>query len=351
LVNIPIMVRLKQRVGLVLALYSAMALSAPVFAQERVRLTGSGASFPYPIYATWFKTFSREHPRINVNYQAKGSGAGVRDFVNGTVDFAGSDAALTDDEIAEVGVEVLMLPLTAGAIVLAYNLPGIETPLRLSRSVYPAIFLGEIARWNDERIAQSNPGVTLPDLPITLVRRADSSGTTFAFTNHLAAISSAWRDGPGVGKSVVWPSLDRFIAAPKNDGVTATIMQTPGALGYVEYGFARQARLAVAALENASGTFVEPALASGLAALEAGPIPEDLRIWIPDPASSDAYPIVTYSWLLVRAAQGQPARAHALQTLIEYCVSDGQDVADAMGYIPLPDTIVEQVRARVARLQ
>ncbi len=318
---------------------------------ERVRLTGSGASFPHPIYSEWFKTFSRQQPDISVNYQAKGSGAGVRDFINGTVDFAGSDAALTDEELGEVGEDVVMLPLTAGSVVLAYNLPGVEGPLRLARDVYPAMMLGEIERWSDDRIARDNPGLPLPDLPITLVRRADSSGTTYALTNHLSAISESWRDGPGSGKSVVWPSSSQVIAAPRNDGVTATIMQTPGAIGYVEIGFARQAQLATAALQNRSGQFVEANADSGQAALEGGVVPDDLRIFIPDPEHPDAYPIVSYTWVLVRAHQQQPARANALRDLFHYCLDAGQAQADKMGYIPLPEAMIALVRSKTDRIR
>jgi phosphate transport system substrate-binding protein len=307
------------------------------------RLTGSGASFPFPIYSTWFKTYSRANPGVIIDYQAKGSGAGIRDFVNQTVDFAASDAAMTDEEMASVQAGVQLLPVTAGKIVLAYNLPGAPV-LRLPRNIYPLLFTGAINRWNDPQLQAANPDITLPDMPITIVRRADSSGTTFAFTRHLEAISPDWAETHGSGKTVVWPDSDKIVAAPKNDGVTATIKQTPGSLGYVEYGYARFARLPMAELENASGRFVAPNLASGVAALDGTPLPQDMRVWITDPQGAEAYPIITYTWLLLYREYADKEVAAALKAVVEYCLSDGQTVADRLGYVPLPTSVVKAVR-------
>src|SRR5262245_48781650 len=214
----------------------AVLVVSPSGAQDRVRLTGSGASFPFPLYSAWFKAFGNAHRSVAVDYQAKGSGAGIQDFINHTVDFAASDAAMTDEEIAKVPGGVQLLPMTAGEITLAYNVAGVKE-LKLPRDVYAGIFLGKVTRWSDPRIKAANPGATLPDQEITVVRRADSSGTTYVFTNHLAAISEEWKKGPGVGTTVKWPASDKFVASPKNDGVAATLRQTPGAIGYVEYAF------------------------------------------------------------------------------------------------------------------
>src|SRR5262249_52334077 len=202
---------------------------AGAIAQE-IRLIGSGASFPFPIYSAWFKDFSRKNKGVTVDYQAKGSGAGIQDFINRTVDFAGSDAAMTDEQIAKVPGGVQLLPMTGGEIVISYNLPGNPKALKLPRDVYPAIFLGKITKWSDPRIKAATPGPNLPDLDVTVVRRADSSGTTFVFTSHLAAISEEWKKAPGAGTTVNWPQGDKFVASPKNDGVTSTIKQTPGAI-------------------------------------------------------------------------------------------------------------------------
>jgi len=234
-----------------------VSLTSLASAQDKMRLTGSGASFPFPLYSAWFKSFSTAQKGIAVDYQAKGSGAGIQDFINHTVDFAASDAAMTDEEIAKVPGGVQLLPLTGGEIALAYNLAGVKG-LKLPRDVYPGIFLGKMTKWSDPRIKAANPGVNLPDQDITVVRRADSSGTTFVFTTHLAAVSEEWKKGPGAGTTVKWPSGDKLVASPKNDGVAATIRQTPGAIGYVEYAFGKFSKLEMASLQNKAGQYVAP---------------------------------------------------------------------------------------------
>src|SRR5262245_41167894 len=226
------------------------AVHAPIAQAQDVRLIGSGASFPFPIYSAWFKDFSKQTKDVTVDYQAKGSGAGIQDFLNRTVDFAASDAAMTDEEISKVPGGVVLLPMTGGEIVLAYNLPGSPKGLKLPREVYADIFLGRITKWSDARLKAANPGVSLPDQDITVVRRADASGTTFVFTTHLGVISEDWKKGPGVGTTVNWPKSDKFVASPKNDGVSGTIKQTPGSIGYLEYAFAKFAKLEIAHLQN-----------------------------------------------------------------------------------------------------
>lgn len=316
-----------------------------------VKLQGSGASFPAPLYGRWFKEYSSDTPGLRVDYQAKGSGGGIKDFIEHTVDFAASDAAMNDEEIAQVDGGVVMLPMTAGSVVLAYNLPNIEKPIKLSRDAYAKIFLGQMLKWNDPAIAKMNPGVNLPDLPITIVVRADSSGTTFVFTNHLSAISKDFESGPGTGKSVNWPQSNKFIAAPKNDGVTATIKQTPGAIGYIEYGFAEQAKLPVAELENKSGNMIAPTLKNAAAALAAVKMPEDMRAWLPDPAGDQAYPIVSYTWLLAYPKYEDAEKAKALKDLVQWCLTKGQDASAEMGYVALPPNVVEAVQAKLESIQ
>ncbi|WP_235908921.1 phosphate ABC transporter substrate-binding protein PstS [Roseiconus nitratireducens] len=315
-----------------------------------VKLTGSGASFPFPLYDRWFKEFSAAHDDVMVDYQAKGSGAGIKDFINGTTDFGASDAAMKDEEIAQVAKGVQLLPMTAGEVVLAYNLDGVDD-LKLTRDAYVGILLGKVSKWNDPVIAKSNSGVDLPNLDITVVRRADSSGTTFVFTKHLSEISKEWADGPGTGKTVVWPESDKFIASPKNDGVTATIKQTPGAIGYIEYGYAKLTNLSMASLENKSGSFIKPSLESGQAALAKVEMPEDLRAWLPDPEGEQAYPIVTYTWLLCYKKYDDPTKAEALKELVRYCLTEGQKVSDEMGYVPLPENVVERVTKALDNIQ
>lgn len=326
-----------------IALAATMALASPVLAQD-VRLTGSGASFPAPLYAAWFKDFSSKSDGITVDYQSKGSGAGMQDFINGVVDFAASDAALTDEQIAEVKSGAVLLPMTAGEIVIAYNLPGV-TELKLPRDVYPQIFLGNITNWNDERIAAANEGVALPDLPITVVVRSDGSGTTYNFTSHLAAIDADFKAGPGAGTSVQWPSSDKIVKAPKNDGVTATIMQTPGAIGYIEYGFAKLTGTPMAILENAAGNFVAPGSEGGAEALATAEFDDRMRAFVADPAGDVAYPMVNFTWMLFYEHGQDAAKVEAIKKMIEYGLTDGQAMADSLGYIPMPEAVIERVRA------
>jgi len=340
----------------------AAALSAVAFAPlaiADVKLNGSGASFPAPIYAKWFKDFSKQNKDIRVDYQSKGSGAGIQDFINGVVDFAGSDAAMKDDEIAQVEQGVVLLPITAGQVVLAYNLEGVDE-LKLPRDVYPDIFLGTITKWNDERIVAANPGVDLPDEDITVVVRSDSSGTSYVFTGHLSNASETFEAKVGTAKAPNWPDNKNLIKAPKNDGVTAQIKQIPGAIGYIEYGFAKLTKQPMALLENQSGNFVAPGPETGAAALAAaefsgGTLPNsevpDLIAWVWDPAGENSYPIASFTWLLLYTEQDDD-KAAALRELVEYLISEeAQGQADALGYIPLPDEVIEKVRAAAEYVQ
>lgn len=335
---------------------SAAAFSPAAFAE--VRLNGSGASFPFPIYSKWFKDFSKANENVRVDYQSKGSGAGIQDFTNEVVDFAGSDAAMSDEEIAKVKNGVVLLPMTAGEIVLTYNLKGVDE-LKLPRDVYPEIFMGKVTKWNDPKIAAANPGVELPDEDITVVVRSDSSGTTYVFTGHLQTISEEFKGSVGQGKSPQWPKSNNFVKSPKNDGITATVKQTPGSIGYIEYGFAKLTKAPVALLENKDGKFVAPGPESGAAALASAEFPAgnlpgsdvpDLRAWVYDPAGEKAYPIATFTWMLFPGKMGEE-RAKAARELIEYCLTEGQKSADAMGYIPLPENVVETTRKVSQKIQ
>jgi len=329
----------------------ALGAAASVLAEEKVRVIGSGASFPAPIYASWFKDFSKKTANVTVDYQSKGSGAGVQDFLNKTVDFAASDSAMKPEDMAKVPGGVQLLPMTAGEIVLAFNLPSKPDVLKLPRDVYSSIFLGNITRWNDPKIAAANPGLTLPDMPITVVVRADSSGTTAVFTQHLSAISPEFKKTMGEGNTVNWPASDKFIRAPKNDGVTATVRQTPGAIGYIEYGFAKLAKVPFAQLENKAGNYVVPNAESGAEALAAVEMPEDLVAFLPDPAGAKSYPITSYTWMIFRKNNDNPAKAKAMREMVEYGLTEGQKIADSMGYIPLPQNVIEQVRKASANIQ
>jgi phosphate transport system substrate-binding protein len=322
-----------------LAIVSVGTISCGGGAADNADLHGAGATFPYALYDKWFKDYVAAHPNVRIDYQSVGSGAGVTQFTNKTVDFGASDAAMTDDEIAKVDRGVQLLPMTAGSVALAYNLPELKAPLRLSRAAYTGIFLGKITKWNDPVLAKANPGVTLPATNITVVHRADSSGTTFVFTQHLSAISDAWKAGPGTSKQPNWPV---GIGAKGTEGVTAQVMQTPGAIGYIEYGAAKTTNTPMAVLENKAGSFVEANTASSQAALAGATLPDNLRVFVPDPDGAQSYPIVTYTWLLLykQSDPTKPANAAALKDVIKYCLADGQKQSEALGYIPLPDSVI-----------
>jgi phosphate transport system substrate-binding protein len=239
--------------------------------------------------------------------------------------------------------------MTAGEIVLAYNLPSVKG-LKLPRDVYPDIFAGKITKWDDSRIVAANPDVKLPSLPITVVRRSDSRGTTFVFTKHLSAISPVFKEQIGMGTTVNWPQSDKFVAAPKNDGVTATIKQTPGAIGYIEYGYAKLTKSDTALLQNRAGNYVAASDASGAVALANAQLPADMIAWVDDPSTPESYPIVSFTWMLFYQKQ-DPDKAKYLRELVRYGLTEGQKSADKMGYIPLPSTVVEKVMAASAKIQ
>ena len=333
-----------------IALCSTFTLLVGTSAMAEQSIIGSGASFPAPIYTTWFKEFSRANQGVQINYQAKGSGAGVRDFMDHTVDFAASDAAMKAEDIAKVPEGVQLLPMTAGEIVLSYNLKDVKD-LKLSREAYIGIFSGTIKKWNDAKIAKANPGTKLPDEEITVVTRADSSGTNFVFTQHLSAISPEFAKAPGFGNTVNWSDTMKMVKAPKNDGVTATIKQTPGAIGYIEYGFAMMSKVPMASLENKEGKFVAPGLAGGQAALANAVLPENMIAWITDPAGEKSYPIATYTWMIFYKKNTDAAKAEVLRKMVTYCLDEGQKIADKAGYIPLPANVVEKVRAASANIK
>ncbi|MBV8772655.1 MAG: phosphate ABC transporter substrate-binding protein PstS [Deltaproteobacteria bacterium] len=319
-------------------LFPAPSLSSAMAEQDAVTLQGTGATFPAPLYERWFTEYNKEHPNVQINYQALGSGAGIKQFQRHLVDFGASDAAMTDAEMAPVKDGVVLLPMTAGAIVLAYNLPGLTGDLKLSREAYAGIFLGKVRNWNDPAIARVNPGVQLPDTNITVVSRSDGSGTTFVFTSHLSAISQEWKNGPGPGKSVSFPV---GVAGKGNPGVAALIKQTPGAIGYVEYGYAVQAKMPMAVLENKSGKYVKADLNTGMNALSSVQLPGDLRAWVTDPEGFNSYPIVTYTWLLCYKKYQNSKTLDALKSIIKYGLTQGQSFSAELGYIPLPGKVVD----------
>jgi phosphate transport system substrate-binding protein len=311
-----------------------------------VALTAAGASFPAPLYQRWFQDFNQINPKVQINYQSVGSGAGVEQFTKGTVDFGASDTGMKDEEIAKVPADkgVILLPMTAGSIVVGYNLPEVPE-LKLPRDVYSEIFLGKITKWNDPKIAAANPGVNLPDQNITVVHRSDGSGTTAVFTQHLSAISPDWKSTIGDGKTVEWPKTGTFVGAKGNEGVTAQILQTAGSIGYIEYGYAKNNNVKFASLQNKAGTFVTPTDESASQALATVPLPENLRVSIEDPEGAQSYPIVTYTWMLVPKTVTDPNKAKAIEAMVEYGLNEGQKVSSELGYVPLPQNVREKVAA------
>lgn len=310
-----------------------------------VKLQGAGASFPAPLYTKWFKSFGSTQSGVQVDYQSVGSGSGVKSVIDRTVDFGASDAAMSDEEMGRVQDGVQLIPMTAGSIVIVYNLPEVNG-LKLSRKAYTDIFLGKIKKWNDLQISKENKGINLPDKPINVIVRADSSGTSFVFTKHLSAISPEFQKTVGVNKMPNWPTGTK---SKGNEGVTASLMTTPGSMGYVEYGYAKSQNLQAAQLENKSGKYVSADTASGQAALASAQLPENLIGWNTDPDGAAAYPIVTYTWQIFYKKYDSKKLA-VIQNLIRYELGEGQKDAEALGYIPLPQNVMEKGIAAMANV-
>lgn len=333
--------------ALVLALVLAGCQPAAETARP-ITLQGAGATFPTPLYELWIDDFVKRQTEIGVEYQSVGSGAGIERFLAEKVDFGASDSALKDEQIDAVARGGLLIPTTAGSIVIAYNVPGLPDGLKLPRDVYADIFLAKIKEWNDPRIASANPGVNLPKLPIKVAVRADGSGTTHAFTRHLAAISSDWAKGPGAGKSVTFPG--KPYAANGNEGVMRTIKEISGTVGYVSYGEARRAGLRMASLENKAGKFIQPDGHTGSATITHFEFDARLRADDPDPVGEDSYPIVTMTWLLVYKEYDAKRQAPLLKFL-RYCLTDAQELTDDAGYLRLPKPLVERALAELEQVK
>ncbi len=330
--------------GIFQARFLWLGLALIAMSARATEVNGAGATFSAPLYERWFQEYNQRHPEVKVNYQAIGSGAGIRQFTYGTIDFGASDAAMDDDQMARVKNGVILLPMTAGEIVLEYNLPGVPE-LKLSRAAYTGIFLGSVRNWNDPAIALRNPGVTLPDLQITDVYRCGGSGTPFGLSNHLCALSPEFKALVGMeGTQIQWPI---GVGARDNDGITSLVKRTLGAIGYVEYGYALANQVPMAALQNRSGNFVKPTLAAGITTLARIALPANLRAWNIDPAGANDYPITTFTWILVYKTYADKAKAAALKDVLRYGIEDGQKLAPSLGYIPLPAPVVQKVRAAI----
>ncbi len=319
-------------------LLAAALLAGTAASADNLLINGAGATFPAPLYQTWFSEYNTLHPTIQFNYQAIGSGGGIKQFSEGTVDFGASDAPMKDDQIAKAP-DVVHIPTVLGAVVVSYNLPSVTT-LRFSPETLANVFLGKIAKWNDPAIVADNPGTALPDLAITVARRSDGSGTNAIFTDYLSKVSADFKTRVGAGTSVHWPV---GLGGKGNDGVTALIKSTPGSIGYVELAYARQQKLAVAALKNRSGAWVQPTLESTTAAAAGADIPADYRVSLTDAGGKDSWPIAGFTYLLVHKDSKDQAKGTAIVTFLRWAETAGQSQATPLDYAPLPKAVQDRV--------
>ena len=326
---------------------TASDTSAATATSSSADLTGAGATFPAPIYSKWFAEYATK-TGVKINYQAIGSGGGIRQLSEATVDFGASDSPMKDDEIAKAKGPVLHIPTVLGAVALTYNLPEVTTQLKLTGEVVASIFMGKITKWNDPAIAALNPGVKLPATDVLVVHRSDGSGTTFVFTDYLTAVSKAWAAGPGKGKEVPWPV---GLGGKGSDGVAGQVKQTPGGIGYVELAYATQNKLTFATIRNAAGKFVAPSpagvTAAAAAIAEKLPANTDYRLSIVNAPGADAYPISSFTWILVYKNQLDAAKGKKLVDFLRWALTDGEKEATSLDYAPLPATMQTQLLARL----
>ena len=329
-----------------LALTALLGAAMPAAAQ--VQLNGAGATFPNIIYQDWMLTYNQSHPDVKLNYQSIGSGGGIRQFSDGTVDFGGTDAPMSDSAIAAIQGNVLHIPTVMGAVVVAYNLQGLAQPVKFTADVVADIFLGKITKWNDARLTSINAGVTLPATDIVVVHRADGSGTSFVFTDYLSKVSPEWQQKVGKGTSVNWPV---GLGGRGNEGVSATVSQTPGAIGYVELAYAQKNNIPFGTMRNSSGAWITPSL-EAVTAAAAGAMKDmgantDFRVSITNSAGAQAYPISSFTWLLLHKSYADADKARALVQFVAWVEGEGQAKASSLGYAPLPKELHPWIEARL----
>ena len=326
--------------------------AAPASSSGSVALTGAGATFPYPIYSKWFADYAAK-TGVKINYQSIGSGGGIRQLSEQTVDFGASDSPMSDAELAKAkGGPVLHIPTVLGAVALIYNLPQLKQPLKLDGATLADIYLGTIKKWNDGRIAALNPGAALPDADILVVHRSDGSGTSFIFTDYLSAVSPAWKNGPGKGKEVQWPT---GLGAKGNEGVAGQVRQSAGAIGYAELAYAKQNKIATALVKNAAGEMVAPTIESATAAATAAaaalPSNTDYRVSIVNAKGAGAYPIASFTWILVYQNQPDATKGKKLVDFLNWALTDGQGQAATLDYAPIPDVMSKQLVERLKTIK
>ena len=314
-----------------------------------VALQGAGATFPNPLYQKWLSEYGRAHPNVRIDYQSIGSGGGIKQLKDQTVDFGASDSPMKDEDLQSAPGEILHIPTVLGAVVITYNLTGVSQTLRFSPEVIADIFLGKIKNWNDPKIAADNPGVTLPSTNITVVHRSDGSGTSAVFTDYLSKVSPEWKEKVGSGTSPRWPT---GIGGKGNEGVTGQVKNTPNTIGYVELAYAVQNKLPVAHIKNASGNFIEPSIdaVTAAAAASAATMPDDLRVSITNAAGPQAYPIASYTYILVYKNQKDAGKGKALVDFLWWGIHEGESFAKELQYSPLPADIVKRAEAKISSI-
>jgi phosphate transport system substrate-binding protein len=328
-------------------LFVCALLAVPVLGQTT--LSGAGATFPYPMYSKWFSEYSKSHSGVEINYQSIGSGGGIRQVTAGTVDFGASDMPMTDKQLQESKTKILNLPTVLGADVPAYNIPGVTGEVKFTPEVLAGIFLGKISKWNDKAITSANPGVNFPDKDIIVVHRSDGSGTTFIWTDYLSKVSPEWKSQVGSDTSVKWPV---GLGNKGNEGVSGLIRQMSGSIGYVELIYAVQNNIPYGSVRNSAGNFVKASLESVSAAAASAPkMPPDFRVSITNAPGKDAYPIASFTWLLIPLPSKDPAKGKILNDFLNWMVTDGQKMTGALSYAPLPDNVVAKEKEAIKQVR
>jgi len=330
-----------------IVLLVCVLLALPVMGQTTIN--GAGATFPNPMYSKWFSEYHKVHSDVEVNYQPIGSGGGIRQVLAGTVDFGASDMPMTDKQLQEAKTKILNIPTVLGADVPAYNVPGVTAELKFTPEALAGIFLGKISKWNDKALTSVNPGVNLPDKDIIVVHRSDGSGTTFIWVDYLSKVSPEWKSQVGADTSVKWPI---GMGGLHNDGVAGMIRQLPGSIGYVELIYAVQNHIMYGSVRNSSGVFLKASLEGVTAAAASAPkMPADFRVSITNAPGKDAYPISSFTWLLIPAQSKDPAKGKVLADFLNWMVTDGQKLASALDYAPLPDNVATEVKDAIKQVK
>jgi phosphate transport system substrate-binding protein len=310
-------------------------------------LNGAGATFPYPIYSKWFSEFHKANPSVQINYQSIGSGGGIRQLQEGTVDFGASDGPMTDEQLAEAKVKILHVPTVLGSVVPAYNIPGVTQELKFTPDVLAGIFLGKITNWSDPAIAKANPGVKFPNQQIVVAHRSDGSGTTYVFTDYLSKVSPEWQKTVGKGTSVKWPT---GIGGKGNEGVAGTVVQIQGSIGYIELIYAVQNKISFGTVQNAAGAFVKASLESTTAAAATAKMPADFRVSITNAPGKNAYPIASFTWLLVPVQSKDAVKGKVLKDFLSWMLDKGEPMTAQLTYAPLPTAVSKMVRAEIQQI-